>query len=157
MKRTLLALFALCAVFAGTASAEEEMHHRVLPTDSVKWIPSTRFKGAQIAILYGDARKEGHYIFLAKLPDGLEIPPHWHTNPENVVILSGVFNVGMGDKLDKSKGQALGPGGFFSSGSVKMHHYAWATGETVMMVTGMGSLDLNYVDPKDDPRTEAKN
>ena len=89
------------------------------------------------------------------MPDGYTIPPHWHSTIENVTVLSGTFNIGMGDKLDKSKSHALGPGGFFSA-PPRMSHFAWATGETVVEVTGMGPLDFKYVDPKDDPSKSAK-
>jgi anti-sigma factor ChrR (cupin superfamily) len=123
----------------------------------MQWLPSPRLpKGTQVSILYGDPRKEGHYIILARMPAGYEVPAHWHTQVENVTVLSGTFNVGMGDKLDKSKGMALGPGGFFSSGA-KHHHYAWTTGETLLQVTGVGPFDVIYVDPKDDPSNAAKN
>ena len=70
-------------------------------------------------------------------------------------MLTGTFNVGMGDKLDKSQGQALAPGGFFSA-PPRMSHFAWATGETIVEVTGMGPLDFKYVDPKDDPSKAIK-
>jgi hypothetical protein len=61
----------------------------------------------------------------------------------------------MGDKLDKSKGQPLATGGFFSA-PPRMSHFAWATGETIVEVTGMGPLDFKYVDPKDDPSKAIK-
>ena len=70
-------------------------------------------------------------------------------------VISGTFNVGMGDKLDKSKGEALAAGGFFAA-TPKMRHYAWATGETVVEISGIGPFDITYVDPKDDPSKMAK-
>ena len=89
------------------------------------------------------------------MPDGYSIPAHWHKKAENVTVISGTFNIGMGDKLDKSKGEALGPGGFFAA-TPKMRHYAWASGETVIEVSGIGPFDITYVDPKDDPSKMAK-
>ncbi len=59
------------------------------------------------------------------------------------------------DACDKSKGQPLTPGGFFSA-PPRMSHFAWATGETVVEVTAMGPLDFRYVDPKDDPSMKPK-
>jgi quercetin dioxygenase-like cupin family protein len=149
MKQVFLAATALAAVLGGPASAQEI--HKVLKPDAIKWGASPRLpKGAQVAVIYGDPRKEGHYIILAKFPDGYSVPAHWHSQPENVIVISGTFNVGMGNKLDKTKGEAIGPGGFFSSGA-KMNHYAWATGDTLIQVTGMGPFDVTCVDPKDDP------
>ena len=133
------------------------MSHSVIMPDAVKWGPAPSFMppGSQLAVMRGDPTKKGLFIIRGKLPDGYTIPPHWHSTVENVTVLSGIFNVGMGDKLDKSKGQALAPGGFFSA-PPRMSHFAWATGETVVEVTGMGPLDFKYIDPKDDPTRAAK-
>jgi anti-sigma factor ChrR (cupin superfamily) len=132
--------------------------HKIIKADAIQWTaaPPQLPKGAQVAVVYGDPGKEGLYIILAKMPDGYAIPAHWHNQTENVTVLKGTFNVGMGDKLDKAKGEALGPGGFFSSGA-KMQHFAWATGETVIQVSGIGPFDITYVNPKDDPSGVAKN
>ena len=133
------------------------MSHSVIMPDAVKWGPAPSFMppGSQLAVMRGDPTKKGLFIIRGKLPDGYTIPPHWHSTVENVTVLSGIFNVGMGDKLDKSKGHALAPGGFFSA-PPRMSHFAWATGETVVEVTGMGPLDFKYIDPKDDPTRAAK-
>jgi hypothetical protein len=38
-----------------------------------------------------------------------------------------------------------------------MQHYAWAKGETIVQVHGMGPFKLVYVNPADDPsKTAAK-
>jgi len=155
MKRILFAAATIASVFAGAAAADDM--HKMLNLGAMQWVPSPRLpKGTLVSIVYGDPRKEGHYIILARMPDGYSIPAHWHNQVENVTVISGTFNVGMGDKLDKTKGEALGPGGFFSSGS-RMHHYAWTTGETLLQVTGMGPFDVIYIDPKDDPANAARN
>jgi len=154
MKQMLLAAVALTIL---TAPVCAEDMHKVLKPDALQWVASPRLpKGAQVAIVYGDPRKEGHYIILARMPAGYAVPAHWHSTTENVTVISGTFNVGMGDKLDKTRGEALGPGGFFSSGA-RMHHYAWTTGETLLQVTGMGPFDVTYVDPNDDPANVPKN
>jgi hypothetical protein len=131
--------------------------HKVVKADAIQWGPAPPQlpKGAQVAVLAGDPGKAGLYIIRAKMPDGYSIPAHWHRKAENVTVISGTFNVGMGDKLDKAKGEALGPGGFFLA-SPKMRHYAWASGETVVEVSGIGPFDITYVDPKDDPSKMAK-
>ena len=149
MERMFLVAFALATTIGATASAQDM--HKVLKPDALKWGASPRLpKGAQVAVIHGDPRKEGHYIILARMPDGYAVPAHWHSKTENVTVVSGIFNVGMGDKLDKQKGEALGPGGFFSSGA-QMRHYAWTTGETLIQVTGIGPFDVTYVDSGDDP------
>ena len=70
---------------------------------------------------------------------------------EHVTVLSGTFNFGTGDKLDKEKTKA------FTAGSVvviqpKTNHFAWTSEETVIQLNGVGPQDINFVNPEDDPR-----
>lgn len=157
MKYLLLATVAFSTTLLGATPAPAMDMHKIVKADAIQWGPAPPKlpKGAQVAVVLGDPTKKGMYIIRAKMPDGYEVPAHWHTRTENVTVLSGTFNVGMGDKLDKSKGEALGPGGFFSSGA-KMRHFAWVTGETVIEVSGIGPFDITYVDPKEDPTRMAK-
>jgi hypothetical protein len=37
-----------------------------------------------------------------------------------------------------------------------MQHYVWATVPTVIQVHGMGPFGIDYVNPADDPRKQAK-
>jgi hypothetical protein len=68
-----------------------------------------------------------------------------------VTVLSGTFHIGMGDKLDETKGTALKAGGFAQAPKT-MHHYAWFTEDTIIQVHGIGPQGLTYVNPADDPR-----
>ena len=106
--------------------------------------------GAKFAVLMGDPGKSGSYAVRLKMPDGYKIAAHWHPTDENITVISGTFNVGMGDKLDMSKGKALSAGAFVSA-PARMRHFAWTTGETEVQVHGMGPFKLTYVNPADDP------
>ena len=64
-------------------------------------------------------------------------------------MISGTFNIGMGDKLDP-RTKAL-PAGSFVSMPAKMHHFAFSTKESIVEVSAMGPFQIDYVDPKDDP------
>jgi len=33
-----------------------------------------------------------------------------------------------------------------------VRHFVWAKAETVIQVSGMGPIEINYVNPADDPR-----
>jgi hypothetical protein len=147
-----LAACALAAVISTTPTASADDMTFVTP-DTIKWTaaPPVFPKGAQFVVLSGNPREEGPYVVRLKLPNGYTIPPHWHTQPENVTVLSGAFHIGMGDKLDKSHAHKVTATGHFAMPG-KMHHYAWAEGETVIDVFSFGPFDLAYVDPKDDPR-----
>jgi len=101
----------------------------------------------------GDPTKaDTQFSFRIKMPDNFRIPPHFHPADENVVVISGVLNMGLGDKFDPSSMHALPVGGFASM-QKGTHHFASAKGETIIQVFGIGPWGITYVNPKDDPRT----
>lgn len=134
-------------------AAADDDHVAVAP-DQLKWMPAPPVfpKGAEVAVLSGDPSKDGLYVVRVRVPSGLKIPAHTHPNDENVTVISGTFNFGMGAKLDESKGTALKAGGFFKA-LKGMQHYAWCSeGTCVIQLHGMGPQTLIYVNPADDPR-----
>jgi len=84
------------------------------------------------------------------MPDGYKIMPHWHPKTERVTVISGEFHAGMGDKMDEAGAKTFPPGSFASI-PPKMHHFAFAKGETIVMVSGPAPFSLTYVNPADDP------
>jgi hypothetical protein len=56
----------------------------------------------------------------------------------------------MGDLFDPHKMNAF-TAGSFAFLDPSMHHYAVASGETVVQVHGQSPLQFNYVHPEDDP------
>jgi quercetin dioxygenase-like cupin family protein len=104
-----------------------------------------------LAVVEGDPiATTGHYTVRFKMPDGYKIAPHWHPKRENVTVLSGNLKVGMGDKWEDGKMMAF-PSGSFAYLDPDMHHYAQASGETIIQVHGMSPLAITYVNPTDDP------
>jgi len=123
------------------------------PPDKLEWKdgPPSLPKGAKIAVLEGDPSKEGPFVFRVKAPDGYRIPPHAHPKMERVTILSGTFNIGMGEKFDQKATKAMSAGtyGFWEP---HMAHFVWIKGETVAQFHGIGPWQIKYVNPADDPR-----
>jgi quercetin dioxygenase-like cupin family protein len=105
--------------------------------------------GAQLAVLHGDPTKKGRFTMRVKVPDGYKIPPHWHSNDEELTIISGTFMLSMGDKPGENVHTM--PAGSYHFLPGKMRHAASVRGETVVQVNGNGPFDLNYVNPADDP------
>ncbi len=138
---------------SGTAA---QSHSFVSPND-VKWgpAPPSLPPGAQFAVLSGDPTKAGPFTIRAKFPDGYKIMPHWHPTDENVTVLEGTFAMGTGEKLEQSAAHEMTVGSF-----VRMpkgtRHYGWAKGETIIQVHSEGPFVVNYVNPNDDPRKQAK-
>jgi quercetin dioxygenase-like cupin family protein len=66
-------------------------------------------------------------------------------------VKQGAFQVGMGDTLDLAKTRTMKPGdkGTIPAGE---HHYAVASGSTIVSVSAMGPFAMTYVNPADDPQ-----
>ena len=149
--------------FAATATKSSHStmkmpDHGLATPDNIKWGPPPPVfqSNAQFAVIAGDPGASGPYVVRLKMPDGYKIMPHWHPTTENVTVISGTFHLGTGDTFDDTKGAEM-PTGSFGFVGPNMHHYAWATGETIVQVHGMGPFKLTYVNPKDDPsQTAAK-
>jgi hypothetical protein len=112
--------------------------------------PPTLPAGAELAVLHGDPAKKADFAVRLKLPDGYKLPPHWHSNDEQLTIVSGTFLMAMGDKFDPAAAEALGPGAYHFL-PAKAHHAAAAKGEVVVQINGMGPFDIHYLNPADDP------
>ena len=134
----------------GAAAADQ---HVMVQADNLKWTdaPPVLPKGAQIAVLYGDPGKPGPFVFRLKFPAGYKVAPHIHPNDYNLTVLSGTIYLGMGDKFDPARGQALNTGGFLHLPK-RTHHYEWSTDETVIELSGIGPVGMTYLNPADDPR-----
>ena len=117
----------------------------------IKWgdAPPSLPKGAKLAVMTGDPSKKAPFTVRLKMPAGYKVPPHWHTQDEQLTILSGTFVLHMGDTMDAA-GHELTAGGYhFLPG--KMHHAAETKAETILQLHGMGPFDIHYLDPADDP------
>jgi anti-sigma factor ChrR (cupin superfamily) len=127
------------------------------PVADMKWLdgPPSLPKGAKIAVLEGDPSKEGPFVFRVKVPDGYRIPPHTHPKMERVTVISGTFNIGMGEKFDQSATEAM-PTGTYGYWEPGMKHFVWTKGETVVQFHGIGPWTITYVNPADDPRNAPK-
>lgn len=134
---------------------DHEKEFKIFPVTEIMWEdgPESLPKGAQIAVLEGDPAKEGPFVFRVKVPDGYRIPPHTHPKTERLTVISGKFNIGMGDKFDETATKVMQAGtyGYWDSG---MTHFVWIEGETVVQFHGLGPWSINYVNPKDDPRNQ---
>lgn len=128
---------------------------QLFAADALKWQegPASLPKGAMIAVLEGDPAKEGPFVFRIKVPEGYRVPPHTHPKTERVTVISGTFNIGMGDKFDEKATKAM-PAGTYGYWEAGMKHFVWAKGETVLQFHGIGPWSIKYLDPNDDPRNK---
>ena len=128
----------------------------VSSSKEVKWGPAPPIlpKGAMMAVMAGDPGAAGLVAVRLKMPAGYKIPAHWHPTDEQVTVLSGTLAIGMGDKLDETKGVTLRAGGF-GVAPAHMNHYAWTKTGAVIQINLMGPFALTYVNAADDPTKAA--
>ncbi|MBX9861370.1 MAG: cupin domain-containing protein [Hyphomicrobium sp.] len=106
---------------------------------------------AESALIAGDPSKPGVFMAYLKFPANYEIPAHTHPFAEVVTVLKGTVWNGMGDKLDRQKGDKLGAGSSFTLPAGHAH-YLWNEEETIVLLTATGPWNITYINPADDPR-----
>lgn len=148
-----LATFSLLtAAVCFTASPAFAAGESMMNTRDIKWgaAPSSLPKGARVAVLNGDPGRPGPFTIRLQAPANYRIAPHWHSQAENLTVISGALYLGMGDKMDEKSAHALNAGGFHYL-PAKEHHFAFSKGSTVVQISGDGPFDINYLNEADNP------
>ena len=153
MRATLRAASCLVvgALSAGAVWAQHGSHTIVAPND-LKWNDVASLPpGVKIAVLEGKMNEAGPITARLKFPANYSVPAHFHGGIERVTVLSGTLNFGMGDKLDRKKTTAVGPGGFVLM-PPNQGHFVWTKEEAIAQINVVGPWTVTYVNPADDPR-----
>ena len=152
----MLPLGILAAQDSQSSGAQTRQAHVVTP-EHLSWGPAPAIlpAGARLAVLEGDPSKPAPFTMRLEMPAGYRLPPHFHTFDEHVTVISGAFQVGMGDTFDESKLTTL-PAGTFGVIPPGMRHFARADKLTVVQLHGVGPWGLTYVNPADRPKTAGK-
>ena len=136
----------LCAL--GFAQQEKQAGgHGIVRTADLKWSPIIR--GCDLASVAGDIEAEGSpFVIRLRCAAGTKIPAHWHPTDENVTVLRGIFQVGMGEKFDPAGLQTMNVG-YVGSILKEVRHFAFSKTATIVQVHGMGPFRVNWVNPSD--------
>ena len=138
-----------------THQPDEDFFH-VIRAEDISWKPFPAFPPeARLAILVGDPSKPGPYVIRVKLPGGIKLMPHKHPEDRIYTVISGVFYIGLGDVFDESKLAAFAPGSVVVLPGGQPHFHWAKSGEYITQVTAIGPLGLDYLDPANDPRSQA--
>jgi quercetin dioxygenase-like cupin family protein len=134
----------------------ESEFRSILPED-IDWQPFSAFPlMMRLAVLVGEPTKPGPYVIRVKVPSGAKLMPHKHPEDRIYTVMSGVFYIGLGEEFDGDKVNAYPPGSVIVLPG-ETWHFHWAkSGEYVTQVTAIGPIGLEYHDPDDDPRMQAR-
>jgi anti-sigma factor ChrR (cupin superfamily) len=144
-------LHVVLATWAAETHNKAADHLMVEPND-LTWVDApTLPPGAKVAVIEGPPNEAVPFMMRLKFPANYKIPAHWHPAIEHLTVLSGTFNMGIGDKLDETKSKVLSAGGVMII-QPKTPHFAWTKEEVMVQVHGVGPWGVTYVDPADNPQ-----
>ena len=155
MRTTTWLSAAMALAIAGSAArAESQAVHRVVDPGSIQWtVGPNMLPGSKSAVLYGDPTKPELFVMRLWLAPNYKVPPHTHSRPEIITIISGNLMLGMGTDGDKAKTRKLGPG-TFSAMAPNTPHYGFTDEETIIQISTIGPWTVTFVNPADDPRNK---
>jgi quercetin dioxygenase-like cupin family protein len=135
-----------------THQPDQAAFRSILPED-IDWEPFPAFPpSARLAVVVGHPSEPGPYVVRVKVPSGVKLMPHRHTEDRVYTVMSGIFYIGLGDQFDETKLVAYPPGAVVVLPG-NTSHFHWAkSGTYVTQVTAIGPISLDYVSPRDDPR-----
>jgi uncharacterized protein (TIGR02246 family) len=99
--------------------------------------------GIQLAVIHGDPMGKGDYTLRLKFPAGYTFPAHYHPNSEHLTVLSGTFQLAMGEK-EGGMVRDYAPGDFLYI-PAKKPHYGGAKTESVIQLHGIGPFEIKLV------------
>ena len=128
MKRARVILMIGVVLACGSAAVAETVGtHKVYLPGDIKWGPAA-FLVAGGSRGGGAVRRpdeRGHVrASNTRRPRDYRIPPHMHSKPEALTVISGKLDLGMGPAADRAKVKSL-PAGSFSSMPAGVVHYVF--------------------------------
>ena len=136
----LLIALLISATILSNAQAQDSAVHGVVP-------PHKPRPGQWVERVRGDTDKPGEpFVIRIDADAGYIILPHTHLVDENIVVVQGVWALGMGRRFERSALEQLDVGAF-GFAPKNMAHFAWSKTETTIQVHGIGPFSSKLVDP----------
>ena len=133
-------------------TAEQVVSLKTILPENLDWKPFAAFPPlVRLAVVAGQPSEPGPYMIRVRVPGGVKLMPHRHSEDRIYTVISGVFYIGVGEEFDPEKLEAYPPGSVIVLPG-KTPHFHWAkSGEYISQVTAIGPLGFAYVNSKDDP------
>ena len=138
---------------AGSAAAPMEMGDpKSMAGSGLTWSdfsPAGFDPGMKLAVLEGDPGAKGPYVIRLQFPAGYRFPVHWHPGIENLTVVSGTFQLGMGNTADWNALKSYGPGDFLYI-PPKHAHFGGSAAQapSVVQLHGEGPFQVILGPPK---------
>jgi len=137
----------LTVAFAGgiaVAASTDVEHGSARNPDEMKFAPLRSMPACSESSLQSGNPATGPSIALAKLTTGCEVPWHWHTPNEHLMMVSGEARIDTKDE----RSVALRAGGFARMPSRHVHRFTCVS-ECLLYVASDAAFDVHYVDAED--------
>jgi quercetin dioxygenase-like cupin family protein len=130
-----------------------------IPAGEIPW-PDTSARvegtgmraGLQAVVVAGDAKSNGLFSIMFRLPANSKVPPHSHPDVRSCFVLAGTFYFAYGASWDEALLQAL-PAGSHYTEPAGMNHFAATRDEpAIAECTAIGPTGTTFVNAADDPR-----
>jgi len=128
-------------VLASTnAQKQNSATHGVVPLQKPR-------PGQWVETVWGNPDQPGEpFVIRIHADAGYIILPHTHLVDENIVVLQGVWSLGMGARFEPAVLEQLDVGAF-AFAPKNMAHFGWSKTETTIQVHGVGPFASKLVDP----------
>jgi hypothetical protein len=130
-------------------------HLKTTLPENIEWEPFAAFPSSvHLAVIAGQPSEAELFMIRVKVPGGVKLMPHRHSEDRIYTVISGVFYIGVGEEFEPDKLEAYPPGAVIELPG-NTSHFHWAkSGEYITQVTAIGPLGFEYVNSKDDPRND---
>jgi hypothetical protein len=110
-----------------------------------KWVESKAYPGLKSAVLYGDPDKAGPYSVRNRFSPNTFSRPHFHPNDRFIVVFSGTWWVGTGQKFDPESTKPMPVGSSVEHYGGKVHYDGAKSEDCEIIIYGVGPATATRV------------
>ena len=141
-------MVAILAAFGWSTSMAEQSKEIIgVTADEVRWFtPSFYTDGRQRAHLLGDSSQDGDWVDRVKIPSGVRVLAHTHSQDELVTVIEGTWYLGQGTKFDSARLKSYPAHSFIVIPAGLPHFVATKEGAVVIQLSGVRKFETSYVE-----------
>jgi secreted PhoX family phosphatase len=109
-----------------------------IPPEKLKWAMNADGTHREVATLFGDPTKHELYGYLVKWPPNTNAKAHSHPDDRYVMVVSGTFYLGHGNRFDATKLERQTTGTMYSEPRTVAHFGATKDEGAVLYFVGIG-------------------